>query len=778
MKKKAVFVLGSYDYKAIRRGEAVLDSTLEILDEVSNGAGVDAVLVFATQDPLDAGKNKSKIGMRKLRAERPRVLDEIGDARPDFVMCFGPAATASVFDKGNIVQGNVMRQGHRPLGDDGPPVFVTFGMENVRYKAGLIKWLRLDVEAAVNGWTETEWGDYTILMLDDLAWHKAPSELQPTRGHGFTIPEVGYDLETYPGIDPWHPDARIRMAVISYKVGQAWVVQATPDSLFPRWVYDLIEDSRVLKSGSNIKFDYLWHRRFGHEMINMYDTSTHEHIIDESNSKKDLKSLTFLYVPKLGDYSKAQRDRVRELGGWENLTDAEMYQYAGGDGEASIGAYLGQKPLLAGLQRPAKLFRELYPVLADMEHNGACIDMAVNADLDTLYQAKLVELRQKVVEVLGPINIDSHQQLATALQKTVKDIKLTVREWKRLIGDDTDDPEISTKREILERESHKHPVIAAVLDYRSHRVRHSTFIKGIRDKYAVVHSGHTFIHPSFNTARVETYRLSSSRPNGQNIPRKDDDPALTVKRQFVSRFDGGEILEADQSQIEIRCAAWLADDRDMLSAISSGEDVHAAMAAIMLNKDVAEVTEQERQECKTRTFLILYGGGAKKLARDLGINVGRAQRMINEYFETFSGLKRFIEDTHVAVRKNLYVETPFGFVRRFVRPEHWDAPDGWTIQRQAFNTIVQNTAACITYCAMISLHDTMRRLRVKSKMILQAHDSIIIDVHPEEKRTIKDMMRIAMEAGAVGIAREEYGVNIAVPLKCEVSSGPSWGELS
>ena len=572
------------------------------------------------------------------------------------------------------------------------------------------------------------------------------------------------------------------MAVISDRVGRAWVVQAKPDSTLPQWVIDLASNPDLIKSGSNVKFDYKWMRRFGYTIENMWDTSTTEHVIDSTNPKKDLKSLTFRYVEKLGDYSKAHRDLVRkrktkEHDGWRYVTDEEQYEYCGGDGEASIGSYRGQVALLEklDLDRPMKLMLDLYPVLAKMEHHGSCISMEENRRLDELYQAKLAVLREDIVVDLGPINLNSHQQLGAALKELIPDIKLTVRDWTRIVGDDEDE-ETSTKRTVLERESHKHPVIAKVLEYRSYRVRHSTFIKGVYEKHATKHSGDWYIHPTYRSDVVETYRLSSQAPNDQNFPRKDnDDPVLTVKKQFVSRFMDGVILEADQSQVEIRFAAMISGDEKMLVAIASGEDIHTAMAAIMLNKPACEVSKTERQECKARTFLILYGGGAKKLAADLKISRRRAQRMIDEYFETFTGLRKFIDKAHADVRRDLYVETVWGFKRHFVRPDQWDSPDGWSVQRQAFNTLVQNGAVGVTYCSMIWLDRKLEEEGLRSLLFKQVHDSMVIDVAPGEVERVAELVRWSMEHAAE-IAKD-YDVDITVPLHCDVEVGQNWGEV-
>jgi len=773
-KKVAVFVLGTFERDAVKKGDALTSRTIELLERISNRCGLDVDLVFVSQDELQAGKNKAGIGIKEIRKERPRVLSEIDAAKPDLVFCFGPVATACLWDKGNTVESELLRQSHDPL-DTGLPVFVTYSLEALRWKGGLARWLEMDVEAAVNGYTKTEWGTYTILQPDTFEWRNCPEELLLKDGD-----VVGLDLETYPGLDPNADDARIRMCVISDEVGRAWVIQAGPNSEFPAWVADLAEDPEIAKTGSNIAFDYRWFRRFGIRMTNMHDTSTREHIIDESNPKKDLKSLTFRYVPKLGDYSKAHRDLVRERGGndmgWANVTDAEQYDYCGADGEASIGTYWGQEKLIHAnkLERPVRLMTELYQVLAEVMHRGIRIDMHTAHELDYLYKKKLVVLRAAVTEVLGPINLNSPTQLARALKEAVPNIKLTERDWVSAMGDDDSDRAV-TKRMVLEREAHKHPIIPVVLEFRKYRTRHSTFIKGVLEKHGVMHAGGFYIHPKYRTDVVETFRLSSQQPNGQNIPRKDnDDPVLTVKKMYCSRFTNGSFMEGDQSQIEIRTAAWLSQDKKMLEAIDSGEDIHTAMASIMLNKPVDDVTEEERQLCKARTFLILYGGGAKKLGQDLKMSRRAAQRLIDDYFETFTGLRDYIQQTKNRVKVDLEVTTPFGFTRKFQRPERWESSDGYRIERQAFNTIVQSTAACITYLAMIKLEESMRAAGLKSLMVGQVHDSILIDVYPGEEDQCSWLMKRTMESA--GELAREYGVAFDVPLSCDVELGTTWGQ--
>jgi DNA polymerase-1 len=270
-----------------------------------------------------------------------------------------------------------------------------------------------------------------------------------------------------------------------------------------------------------------------------------------------------------------------------------------------------------------------------------------------------------------------------------------------------------------------------------------------------------------------------------NLPVRDqDDPDLIIKRQFVSRFPGGKILEVDQSQIEIRFAAWASRDRAMIEAIESGQDIHTMMASRLLGKPPDAITDQERYECKTRTFLIMYGGGASKLMDQLlksdvaprRVTKGEAMDMIHEYFATFTGLKAFIDQTREDVRRSLEVETAFGFRRRFVRPDFWRSADGFRIERQAFNTLVQSGAACITYCAMIWMQNAIDDCNLQSKMVGQVHDSVVFDVHPDEIEQVTKIARTGMEIACLEIAGQ-YGVDFTLPLRADVKVGDSWGTL-
>ena len=795
--RRAVFLLPVVSELVKANGPSVDPDWMDILVELADAADVEAEIVFVTEDLSLAGKSKEvRIGYKAsakrqpasgtIRAERERVLEEIILFDPEYVVCFGATAVSCALNEGNASVANNQRRYVEFEGLD-VQIIATHSLDYVMAKHGLRKWLLMDLQAAFAGYTETQWGNYDVLHPGTDSWDTCPDDLRSLDSGAM----VGFDLETYPGLDPWHPNARIRMAVVSVEPGRAWVVQLPHDSSIPAWLDELCRDPDVVKCGSNIKFDYRWMQRFGHDVVSMWDTSSAEHVINEADPLKDLKSLAFRYLPRLADYSRGHRELVKARGGWEYVDDSEQFDYAGGDGEASIAAAQAQAITLeaAGLTRPHELIKGLYPVLARMETRGSCVSRDENARLDTRFGDELDTLRDKICAQLGPINPNSPAQLVTALHEHVDDINLVLKKHHtaRLFAGqyyklpDDDEESYSTQKAILERESHKHPVIEDILTFRRLKKLHGTYVVGLAEKHMVDHpDGLTYVHTSYRSDTVSTYRLSSQSPNDQNIPKKPDpeedhpiDPDLNIKSQYISRFPGGSLAEGDLGQAEIRVAAWLSGDEKMMEAILSGEDLHYQMASTVHGIPVSEVTALQRYEIKRTTFLLMYGGGSRTLGAQLGRSKDAAQAIIDGYFATFSGLDDYIKRIHSRVMRDHYVETPFGFRRRFRAPSEWNAWPGWRIQRQAWNMMVQNPAACITYAAMIDLEANMRRENLRSVLIGQVHDSVRVDTAPDEEEIVATLVRDALTSPDLS----RWGVDFTVPLVADVEIGPNWGAL-
>lgn len=791
--KTVVFLLGVPDRNVYKTKSPISEADFDMINDVATRLDVAAEIMFAVPDDGWAGRAKDvPIGKWDKKAERftpgsirsyrEKVMMNIGHSKPDVVVACGPVALKCLMNKGTIPLKEHLREDLDVPELPDATCVATHSMEMIAVKPGMNKWVMLDVSAALHGRTATKWGKYKVLMPGHPAWAKMPKELV-----GKT--DLGLDLETYPGLSEWHPEARIRMMVISDKVGRAWIVQARKDSKFPAWVRSIVENPGIRKGGSNIKFDYAWLLRFGYQLENMFDTSTAEHVLDCTNPLTDLKSLTFIYCAKLGDYSKKHRALVKERGGWEYITDAEQYQYCGGDGEASIAAMKGQTKRLKqeGLDRPFALSMGLYRVLAGMEARGACVDMAINTELDQKFEADLTQLRQQITDVLGPINPNSPDQLAHALVEAVPDIQINKPKLTRLFRNvpyqlrKGTDPleEMTTDKETLEREAHRHQIIETLLVYRRYAKLHGTYVKGLRDKHAVIHpDGQYYIHTSYRTDVVETYRLSSQGPNLQNTPRKPDpDDAhpipldLNIKRQFISRFEGGHIMEGDLAAAEVRWAAELSGDVAMIEALAE-EDPHRALTARFKGKRQEDVTTLERTHGKRTTFLVIYGGGARTLGLQLGISKTAGKALLDDYFGTFTGLRDYIALVKEQVRYHLYSDSIFGYRRRFKEPPSWNQWEGWRVERQAWNHQVQNAAACTAFIAMTELERLFIMHRLSSVIVMQVHDSIVVDTYPGEEHVVAGLLRVCLERPPL----HEYGVEMQVPLVADIEIGTNWGD--
>ena len=590
---------------------------------------------------------------------------------------------------------------------------------------------------------------------------------------------IGMDLETT-GLNCWASNARITMLVLSWLDSSGVMRTHVWDwDKIPKRALEILEDPAYAKVGANIGFDVKWCARFGVTVRNYHDVLTTEHILYPGNPRLTLKDLGFKYFPQVGNYSAIINELAKAVNDdWSRIPLDSLYEYCAADGQVSLQAALAQERELEvrkdhGLLNAVNLMADLYPILTDMQIRGACVNPDTNTELETLYTARMAELRGQITQVLGPINLNSTDQLAKALKESVPTIDLSVRKVRKVLEfDDREDDDISTAKKTLERESEKHPIIQLILEYRRFKVRHGTFIKGLREKHMVQHHGKSWVHPDFRSDVTETYRLSSRNPNGQNLPRNETDATYSVKRQYISRFDGGSIMDVDMAQIELRAAAWFSGDVAMQQAFMSGLDAHREMLAPMLGKTPSDITDAERQHWKPANFLVVYGGGAYKLAADLKIAMPRASEIIRQYFAAYPQLARAIDQVHNAVQKTLRVITPFGFCRTFFEPERWRSSDGFSILRQAWNTIIQNTAACLMYCAMIRCAELWGDLR--SVIFIQVHDSLVVDVFPGEEAEVARILQQAMREAPMVASR--YGVVFDMPLECDLKVGPNWGE--
>lgn len=392
----------------------------------------------------------------------------------------------------------------------------------------------------------------------------------------------------------------------------------------------------------------------------------------------------------------------------------------------------------------------LCEVLVEMEHNGVAADRAMLKEFGVKLSGKIEELRRKVFELAGTeFNINSPKQLGELLFE-----KLALPSGKKTKSG------YSTDIEVLAALRDKHPVVPAVMEFRQLMKLKSTYVDGLLSEIA----SDGRIHTSFNMMATATGRLSSAEPNLQNIPVRTELGA-EIRRMFVAE-PGNVLIDADYSQIELRLLAHISGDEVMRNAFRSGFDIHTVTASQVFGVQPDAVTPEMRRRAKAVNFGIVYGISRFALAEDLGVSRKEADDYMNQYFATYSGVKRYMEEIVKTAKKRGYVATIMG--RRRYLPE-LESPV-FNIrafgERVALNAPIQGSSADIIKLAM---NNTARRLRAekrKAKLILQIHDELIIEAPLAEAEPIKTLLREEME----------NVMRLSVPLTVDVAAGKNWAE--
>ncbi|MBD5370687.1 MAG: DNA polymerase I [Bacteroides sp.] len=394
----------------------------------------------------------------------------------------------------------------------------------------------------------------------------------------------------------------------------------------------------------------------------------------------------------------------------------------------------------------------LVEVLADMELTGVCLDSDALNEAAGAMEAKLAELEKEIHEMAGEeFNVGSPSKVGEIL-------------FDRLHLDDkakrTKSGQYSTSEDVLEKVAHKHPIVGRILEFRQLKKLLNTYLTALP---AAVNPETGRVHTNYNQTVTATGRISSSNPNLQNIPVRED-VGREIRRAFIPS-PGNVFLSADYSQIELRLVADFAHDETMIDAFATGKDIHAITAAKIYHKESPEdVTPDERRHAKTANFGILYGISAFGLASRLGIPRGEAKELIDNYFKSFMTIQKYMSDSVEKARDNHYAITAFGRKRRLPDINSKNPVVRGYAERNAINAPIQGTAADIIKRAMISIHGEMRRLGLKSKMIMQVHDELNFDVVPEELPVLQELVERLMAAAWSG----------SVPLTASAGIGPNW----
>lgn len=519
----------------------------------------------------------------------------------------------------------------------------------------------------------------------------------------------------------------------------------------------LYEDEHIMKVGQNIKYDYEVLRRYGIEVRGpMFDTMLAHYIVQpELHHNMDYMAETLLgyqtiHIDQLiGPRGKGQRSM-------RDLQPQEVYEYAAEDADVTLRLknVLEQKLKEVDGER---LFYDiempLVPVLAEMELTGVCLDTAALTETGKNFNRRLAEYEQKIYAEAGEtFNISSPKQVGDIL---FGKMKIVDKPKKTKTG------QYVTSEEVLTQLRSRAPIVDDILSYRGLKKLLGTYVEAL-PRLINPRTGH--IHTCFNQAITATGRLSSSDPNLQNIPIRDDD-GKEIRKSFVPE-PGCLFFSADYSQIELRIMAHLSQDEHMLDAFRSGTDIHAATAAKIWHVPVEEVTPEQRKKAKQANFGIIYGISTYGLAQRMNISNSEARQLIDDYFATFPRVKAYMDEAIATCREKGYAETIYHRRRYLPDIASRNATVRGFAERNAINAPIQGSEADIIKVAMIHIFKRFAAEGLRSRMILQVHDELNFSVYPEEREQVE---RIVIE-------EMENACRLSIPLTADAGWGANWLE--
>lgn len=519
----------------------------------------------------------------------------------------------------------------------------------------------------------------------------------------------------------------------------------------------VFENEKSIKVGQNIKYDLLMLQNYGVELKGkLFDTMV-AHYVLQPELRHGMDYLAEIYLKY--DTIKIEEligSKGKNQGNMRDLAPEQVYKYACEDADVTLKLKNiledelrknGAEDLFYNIEMP------LVPVLAYMERNGVRLDTGALQQSSEHFTKKMNEIEQEIYTLAGvEFNISSPKQVGEILFEKLKIIEKAKK---------TKSGQYSTSEEVLESLRGKHPVIEKILDYRGLKKLLSTYIDALP---LLINPKTDKIHTSFNQTITATGRLSSSNPNLQNIPIRDEN-GKEIRKAFIPE-DGCLFFSADYSQIELRIMAHLSEDKNMIDAFLSGYDIHAATAAKVYKIEINDVTREQRSKAKTANFGIIYGISVFGLAERMGVDRKEAKELIDGYFETYPDVKRYMDKSIEVAREKGYVETIFHRKRFLPDINSRNAIVRGYAERNAINAPIQGSAADIIKVAMIRIYERFKRENIKSKMILQVHDELNFSVYPEEKEMV----------GRIVIEEMENAYKMHVPLKADCGWGTNWLE--
>lgn len=519
----------------------------------------------------------------------------------------------------------------------------------------------------------------------------------------------------------------------------------------------LLENEQTLKVGQNIKYDMLVLGNYGITVSGpMFDTMI-AHYVLQPELRHGMDYLAEIYLKYdtikieelIGPKGKGQKNM-------RDLSPTQVYKYACEDADVTLKlknilekelVENGVEQLFYTIEMP------LVPVLAYMERNGVRIDTEALKETSRHFTARMHQIEEEVHQLAGmEFNIASPKQVGEVLFDRLKIVEKAKK---------TKTGQYVTSEEVLESLKGKHEIVGKILEHRGLKKLLGTYIDAL-PQLINPHTGK--IHTSFNQTVTATGRLSSSNPNLQNIPVRNED-GKEIRKAFIPD-DGCEFFSADYSQIELRIMAHLSGDPHMIEAFQKGQDIHAATAAKIYKEKLEDVTREQRSKAKTANFGIIYGISVFGLAERLNVDRKEAKELIDGYFENYPKVKEYMDHSIQIAREKGYIETIFKRKRYLPDINSRNAVVRGYAERNAINAPIQGSAADIIKVAMINIYRRFKEENIKSKMILQVHDELNFSVLPEEKEKVQQIV----------ISEMESAYKMKAPLLADCGWGKNWLE--
>ena len=572
-----------------------------------------------------------------------------------------------------------------------------------------------------------------------------------------TFKEFCFDTETS-GLDPLTSAVvGLSFAVEEHK---AWYVPMhnAPMAEYVEIMRPMFEDENITKIGQNIKFDIMVLRMMGIEVRgHKIDTMLLHYLLD-AEARHNMNFLAERYL----NYSPIAIETLIGKGAKQLTMDMvgveRVAEYAAEDADVTLRL---KRVLYAEVEKMGML--ELYnrieepmiDVLADIELQG----VRINSEALNNYAIELRELLSRLESEVRDmadeptLNINSSRQLGEVLFA-----KLRISNKPKM----TKTKQFSTEEEYLQGFAHDFPIVSKILEYRGVKKLLSTYVEALPQ---LVNRVSGKIHTSYNQAVTATGRLSSTNPNLQNIPIRDQ-LGKPIRAAFVASDSEHTLVAADYSQIELRVMAHLSGDESLIDAFRGGEDIHSATAARLYAKSPDAVTSDERRRAKTANFGIIYGISAFGLAQRLDIPNREAKELIESYFASYPGVKAYMDGAIQRATEEGYVETMFARRRVLHDIKSSNRTVRGVAERNAINAPIQGSAADIMKLAMVEIRRRFKAEGIRSQMIMQVHDEVVIDALNSELEAVKRIVKEAMESV----------VELRVPLVADVNSGATWLE--